>query len=148
MRTRDAFWFACVICACSRTENTGHKPRFGELMGDVGRRFELAGRAAAANRFELASFEVGEMGEVLAELPRAELPKEGNTAVLGSMTEDFRKTNLPALAAAAKNKDARAFTEAFANAAAACNACHVASGHGFVQISTSLGKPVPDLDPN
>jgi hypothetical protein len=33
-------------------------------MVQVARRFEVAGRAAAANRFELATFEAGELGEL------------------------------------------------------------------------------------
>ena len=57
------------------------RPHFGSVMAEVGRRFELAGRAGLANRFELAAFEVGEIGELFeGELPRAELPKEGPTA--------------------------------------------------------------------
>ncbi|HSQ62606.1 MAG TPA: hypothetical protein VLM85_05310 [Polyangiaceae bacterium] len=136
---------ALGCAACSRT--SPHQPRYGEAMGEVGRRFELAGRAAAANRFELAAFEVDEMGEVFSQLPRAEPPKEGDAKVLPPMVEGFQKAELPELARAAKDKDGRAFGDAFARAAAACNACHVASGHGFIDIPTKPGKPVPDVDP-
>jgi hypothetical protein len=136
-----------VICAACSRSAPSPRPRFGEAMGEVGRRFELAGRAAQANRFELAAFEVDEMGEVFSQLPHAELPKEGNAKVLPPMIEEFTKSELPDLARAAKNKDVSAFADAFARAAAACNACHVASGHGFIEVPASFGKPVPDVEP-
>ncbi len=134
-----------LACACSRASPA--RPRYGEVMGEVGRRFELVGRAVAANRFELAAFEVDEMGEAFSQLPRAEPPKEGDAKVLPPMVEAFRKTELPDLARAARGKDRRAFADAFARAAAACNACHVASGHGFIEVPTKPGKPVPDVEP-
>lgn len=121
---------------------------WGSVMADVGRRFELAGRAATANRFELAAFEVDEMQELFEkDLPQAELPKEGPTTVLPGMADAFAKTHPPDLIKAANAKNARAFAEAFQRAAATCNGCHQASGHAFIQISPVPGKPVPDLDP-
>lgn len=116
-------------------------------MAEVGRRFELAGKASAANRFELASFEVGELGELFAEdLPRAELPKEGASTALPAMADAFAKTDVPALAKAADSRDSAAFASAFDGAAASCNACHRASGHGFVEVPSVPGQPVPALD--
>ena len=143
--TRLLLLLAIGCAACSRT--SPHQPRYGEAMGEVGRRFELAGRAAAASRFELAAFEVDEMGEVFSQLPHAELPKDCDAKVLPPMVEDFRNTELPELARAAKGRDGHAFADAFARAAAACNACHVASGHGFIEVPTKPGKAVPDVDP-
>ena len=59
-------------------------------MVQVGRRFELAGRAAVANRFELAAFEAGELGELFEnDVPRASLPKEGPTTQIPAMAKAF-----------------------------------------------------------
>ncbi len=117
-------------------------------MIDVGRRFELAGKAASANRFELAAFEVGEIQESFEqELPNAELPKEGPSQALPAMAKGFLETNAVELVKAAKAKDARAFTDAFARAAAACNTCHQSSGHGYVEIPSALGQAVPSVTP-
>jgi len=124
------------------------RPRYGAVMIDVGRRFELAGKAASANRFELAAFEVGEIQESFEEdLPNAELPKEGSPQTLPAMAKGFLDLNAPELVKAAKAKDAHAFDDAFARAAAACNACHQTSGHGFVQIPSKPGLAVPDVSP-
>jgi len=117
-------------------------------MAEVGQRFERAGRAASAGRFEFADFEAGELGELFDEdLPRAELPKEGSSATLAAQDVAFAKAYPDRLKKAAGARDLVAFRVAFRDAALACNACHQASGHGFVEIPTEIGKPVPNLDP-
>jgi mono/diheme cytochrome c family protein len=117
-------------------------------MAEIGRRFELAGRAANAKRFELAAFEIGELEEAFDEdLPLAEYPKEGPTEALPTLAENFRKTNLPALKKALDAKDAAAFGVAFEQAATACNGCHTASQHAFLEIPTKPGGEVPKITP-
>ncbi len=124
------------------------RPRYGAVMTEIGRRFELAGRAAKAKRFELAAFEVGELEEAFDdELPSAKLPKEGPTASLPAMAEAFAKTHPAALATAARAEDGPAFAEAFRQASATCNACHEASGHAFIKVPAAPGMSVPDLEP-
>jgi len=116
-------------------------------MSDVGRRFELAGRAASAGRYELAAYEADELQEAFEELPAAELPKEGNTSILLPTAEAFAKGPARDLQKSAESKNAKAFDDAFRQAAAACNGCHIASGHAFIVVPTQPGKSVPDLDP-
>ena len=118
------------------------------MMADVARRFELSGRAAVANRFELAEFEAGEIGELFeTDVPAAELPKEGPTAHIPGMAKAFLATNAPDLQKAAASKDRKTFDAAFQRTAAACNGCHAASAKGFIQIPVVAGKPVPEVDP-
>lgn len=126
----------------------GPAPRYGAVMAEVGRRFELAGRASAAGRFELASFEIEEMEELFEEdLPRAAPPKEGSSTSLPGIADAFLKTHLPELKKAAAAGDQAAFADAFQRAAGTCNACHKTSGHGFIEIPSVPGKAVPDIDP-
>jgi len=123
------------------------RPSFGNLMAEVGRRFELAGRAAEANRYELAAFEAREIREVFEDdIPGAELPKEGPTTHIPAEAKAFLPIDAE-LEKAATAKDAHAFELAFQHAAAACNGCHAASGKPFIQIPTALGKAVPDVEP-
>lgn len=138
-----------AVVGCTRTSaEPAPGPRYGAVMGEIGQRFERAGRAATAGRFELADFEVGELDELFTEdLPRAELPKEGSSAALASERDAFAKTYPARLKKAAAARDLAAFRDAFRDAAGACNACHLASGHGFIEIPTEPGKPIPDLDP-
>jgi mono/diheme cytochrome c family protein len=118
-------------------------------MVEVARRFEIAGRAAAAGRFELAEFEAGEIEEVFeGEVPHASLPKEGPTAQIPAMAKAFLTTNAPELKKAAAARDPKAFEAAFQRASAACNGCHQASEKGFIQVPSVPGKSVPDVDPS
>jgi cytochrome c553 len=123
-------------------------PGLGEVMVTVGRRFETAGRAAVANRWELAAFEAGELGELFEEdVPHASLPKEGPTAQIAPMAKAFLASVPPDLAKAAASKDRAAFAAAFERAAGQCNACHTAADKGFIQVPTVPGQLVPVLDP-
>ena len=127
---------------------TAAKESFGNVMAQVARRFELAGRAANANRFELAEFEAGEIEELFeTDVPGAEMPKEGPTAQIPALAKAFLATNAPELKRAAAAKDRAAFSAAFQNAAAACNACHQASAKAVLVVPSEIGKPVPDLEP-
>lgn len=124
------------------------KPSLGDVMVQVARRFEIAGRAASANRFELAEFEAGEIQELFeTDVPGAELPKEGPTAQIPAMAKAFLATSAPELKEAAASKDRAAVATAFQNVAGACNACHKASGKAFIQVPSEMGKAVPDVDP-
>ena len=127
---------------------TSPRDSLGNVMVQVARRFEIAGRAANANRFELAEFEAGEIEELFeTDVLGAEPPKEGPTAHIPAMAKAFLETNAPELKSAAGAKDRARFVAAFQGAASACNACHQASAKGFIQVPSEPGKGVPDLDP-
>ena len=64
-----------VVVWCSDTHSTTDHPAapphttdhprgFGELMPEVGRHFERAGRAASAHRWELAQYDIDELQEI------------------------------------------------------------------------------------
>jgi mono/diheme cytochrome c family protein len=132
----------------SSTAPSAPRESLGNVMVQVARRFEIAGRAANANRFELAEFEAGEIEELFeTDVPGAELPKEGPTAHIPAMAKAFLQTTAPELRKTAAAKDRAAFAAAFQRAASACNACHQASAKGFIQVPSEPGRGVPDLDP-
>ncbi len=150
-----------VLCAfgivsCSRPSSEEH-PRpaaaapaigYGTVMADVARRFELVGRAFAAERFELAEYQLGEIEEQFAEtLPHASPPKEGHPEVLPALARDFAQTHVADLRHALSSRDRAQITAAFARTATACNGCHEASGHGFIEVPTAPGRSVPNTDP-
>ena len=156
-RFQAAISFIAAVLAtapgCSRPappppEQKAEGPGLGEVMVTVGRRFETAGRAAVANRWELAAFEAGELGELFEQdVPHASLPKEGPTAQIPAMTKAFLASVPPDLARAAGSRDRAAFAAAFERAATQCNACHAAAEKGFIQVPTAPGQSVPVVDP-
>ena len=116
-------------------------------MMEVGRRFELVGKAGRARRWELAGFEVAELSELFEEdLPRAALPRGPNQGELKVLASGF-EANLGELRAAMVRRDPWALTESFAHAANSCNGCHQASGHSFIEIAGEAGESVPRLSP-
>jgi hypothetical protein len=124
------------------------RPRYGTLMTEVGRRFETLGRATQARRYELADYELDELGEVFREdLPQAEPPRESAGVNLAGVADAFVKTNLPDLDQALRSRDPTAFKAAYERAAQTCNGCHQASGHRFVEVPKQPGALVPRLDP-
>jgi hypothetical protein len=132
--------------ACPELLSAG-QPRYGELMVEVGRRFELAGRGFRARRPELAGFELEELQELFAEdLPKAAPPRVNAGVDLAGLAGAFRQTNLAELQAAVRARDPRAFALAYGRAAETCNGCHRASGHAFIEIPTQPGAPVPRFD--
>lgn len=141
---------ATALAACSRPPPPAPEAHesLGTVMIAVGRRFETAGKAAAANRFELADFEAGELEELFEDdVPAAAPPKEGPTAHIGAMAKAFLEAYPPELKKAAQAKDGKAFAAAFARAAAACNGCHAASAKAFIVVPSVPGKAVPDVEP-
>lgn len=121
---------------------------YGTVMADVARRFEQLGRASVAGRFELAEYQRGEIAEQFEEvLPRAVPPRDGQLDLLAAMAKDFRRGNLVELRRALEAHDRARAEVAFARAATACNSCHRASGHGFIEVPAQIGHPIPSTEP-
>ena len=140
---------ASLLASCSKGGAAPAEGRgLGDVMVDVGRRFEVLGRAAAATRWELAAYEADELGEIFEnDVPHATLPKEGPTAQIPGLAKVFLQSAPPALMKAAQAKDPVTFNAAFADAAGLCNACHQSAEKGFIQVPVIPGQAVPVLVP-
>jgi mono/diheme cytochrome c family protein len=148
---------AALVLACSRTSRDDAQPKpaearvpigYGTVMADVARRFELFGRAVQAARFELGEYQLGEISEQFAEaLAHAAPPKEGHPEVLPALAAAFLNTNIPDLRRALAARDGDLISAAFARAATACNGCHQASGHGFIEVPSVAGHSIPNTAP-
>jgi hypothetical protein len=143
---------AALLIACSRADAGRGPPAsefgYGSVMADVAHRFELLGRAAGSGRSELAQYELGEIAEQFEKkLPFAALPRDGHTDVLPKLGAEFLRTNVPDLRRALATHDRGQVADAFARTASACNECHEASGHGFIEVPLVAGRSVPNTDP-
>lgn len=122
--------------------------RYGTAMADVSHRFELLGRAGSAGRFKLAEYQLGEISEEFEEtLPHATPPREGHPEVLPPLALAFLKTNVADLQSALATRDRSKFSAAFERTATACNSCHQASGHEFIEVPLVTGQSIPDTTP-
>jgi len=119
---------------------------FGDIMSEVGHRFERAGRAAKVGRWQLAAYDVGEIEEVFADIPHAIMPDDVHVD-LRPLAADFAGKAPADLKQAIASHDPATFEAAFARTAAECNACHETAGRAFIQVPTEMGAAVPRLDP-
>lgn len=138
-----------LFAACARGEAPeAAQVDFGTVMAEIGRRFELLGRASLAGRYELADYQLGELEEAFTEaLPHASPPKEGHPEVLPPLVSGFVQTAIPDLRAAIAAHDRATIDAAFARTATLCNRCHAESGHGFIEVPTAAGRSVPSTEP-
>jgi hypothetical protein len=121
---------------------------YGTVMAEVARRFELLGRAASAGRFELADYQLGEIVEQFEEtLPHAAPPREGHPEVLPELANAFLESKIPVLRRALDSRDRAQAAAAFKRVATACNGCHQASGHGFIEVPVVTGRSIPSTGP-
>ena len=118
---------------------------FGDIMAEVGRRFERAGRAVMAGRWELAGYDMGEIDELFADVPHAIMP-EDVTIDVRPIAKAFVDAHPAELKQAIAAKDRAAFEAAFARAAVACNGCHQAAKRTFIEVPTKVGVAVPVID--
>lgn len=121
--------------------------RFGDAMSEVARRFDRAGRAVEAGRWDLADYDLGEIEEVFEQdIPHAERPPDvpvDPTPIAAA----FAANALPALQKSVATRNPAAFARAYADASAACNGCHAAAAKKFIVIPSTPGIGVPDLSP-
>jgi hypothetical protein len=144
-------WILCVLvlsCAPDKPEVDEGTIRIGALMMENGRRFETAGRAANAGRWELAEYEVHEILELFeVDMPHAPLPADCDDEQADRMFENLSSRELPVLRSAARERNIARFEGAYRTAAASCNGCHSACEVAFVEVPTQPGALVPSLEP-
>jgi len=149
-----ALLLGLILAGCGNgkpTEAAGGPPpgtdpdlRIGHVMVEVGQRLEIAGRAANAERWELAAYEANELVEMFhADMSRALLPGVCDDSVSDSTYATLLDEGLPALREAASERDAEAFSARFAAASASCNACHAGCEVTFIEVPSAPGSSVP-----
>lgn len=150
-----ALLIALLLVGCGDdkpTDEDGPPPgvdpnlRIGQVMVEVGHRFEIAGRAAEAERWGLAHYEVHEILEMFEmDMTRAALPGDCDDTLSDSTYAALLETQLPALRDAAENEDADAFASQFRTVSASCNACHAGCQVAFVEVPGTPGSEVPRI---
>ena len=133
------FIVAILIAACTPPVASPRPRRLGDAMVEIAMRFERAGRAAEADRWELARYDLDEIDELL----RDDLDGRPLAAAPRHLLDTFVAISLPELRAASTRRDGHAYELANARAARVCNGCHRASDKGFIEISENLGDVAP-----
>lgn len=113
-------------------------PATSTVMMEYNHRFADLWYAVQAQNWDLAKYEVKEMGKVQAV---AENTRPKRAAGLQS----FKKSSLDVLAADVEKKDKAAFEATYDKAIASCNACH-AIDTKFVKVQRPTQAPVSNID--
>ena len=109
------------------------RPGLGDLMTAlVQPRHIKLGLAGVAQNWDYAAYELDELREAFDDVGK-QIVKHGKLEIAPAIASTV-KTPLDALAAAVKAKDSTAFTTAYAELTAGCNACHQSAGHPMIVI--------------
>jgi len=100
-------------------------PRISAVMVETAHRFEMAGKARVAGRWDLSAYEVGEIIELFdVDMSRAFLPGVCDDSISEPMFSQLLDHQLPALKEAAQQHDAALFAQRYQLVSASCNTCH------------------------
>jgi hypothetical protein len=113
-------------------------PGLGEIMSLQQMRHAKLWLAASRGNWALANYEMDELREGFEDASRLQPTYEGVpvAALIASLTP----APLEAIGKAIKGKSAADFTRSFDSLTTACNTCHKAANHGFIQIRRPSGS--------
>ncbi len=113
------------------------QPGAGRIMPLLGQRMTIAYYASKAGKWELADYELKELGEdaEVIEKTRPDHKKDIGHFVDGSSFKQLKSDT--------KSKDFTAFQTSFDKTVQACNSCHKSSGVSFIQYK--LPKTQPEI---
>jgi len=121
------------------------KPAMDDLMTMlVQPRHIKLGLAGNARNWAYAAYELGELRETFDDVA-TRVPRHDNLPIPDMIAATVRPP-MAALDRAIGAKDAAAFTKAYADLTAACNACHAGMDHAFLVIKVPDGANYPDQE--
>jgi hypothetical protein len=156
---RRVFVFAVVAgllafsTACRRQSGAGgaapsaaaeaYVPGLGEIMSLQQMRHVKLWFAGAAANWELAAYELDELGEGFDDIVRFHPTHKDSPVAPKDAIPRMIARPLADLRAAVDKKDAKAFADAYDAFTAACNSCHQATNFGFNRVQRPEVNPYP-----
>ena len=144
-RTAPTLGITLVLAACGHATQVQHGRRLGEAMVEVGERFERLGAEVETDRWQLATYDLHELGEVFeGDVARSKwMANVGVARLVLAFPQELGQLN----EAISSHSSTRAKT-ALSAVAVACNHCHTVAGMGFIEIDylTRSGRPGQQQD--
>ena len=100
--------------------------------------------AASERNWELAAYQLGEIKEIMSDI--GELYQKFKDLPLDKMLDDVITGPIAETEKALDAKDFAKFSAAYGKLTDACNACHQATGNGFIVIQRPSGQAFPNQD--
>ncbi len=98
--------------------------------------------AGSAGNWRLAAYEAAELGETFDDI--SSYQDTWKSVPVAQLVKANIEPALKSVDAAIAHHDMAAFKSAFGALTAACNACHKAAQHDFLDIKVPTGDPFPD----
>lgn len=115
------------------TPDNNYVPGMGEIMGATQMRHSKLWFAGNAHNWDLASYELEEIKEGLADAAKYH-PVFKKDAPVAAIIDKFMAQPLKDIESAVKAKDSKKFRKSFDTLTRACNACHHAASQEFIAI--------------
>jgi hypothetical protein len=131
------FCICLILAPLAVAQQYAYKPPLGDIMGKIQLRHIKLWFAGKLANWELAAYEADEIRaslESAADLYRG-IPVELITNTAEPILE---------IGKAIEAKDSTMFAQAYADLTAACNACHVGIGRGFIVMQVPTASPFSD----
>jgi uncharacterized protein (TIGR00251 family) len=126
-----ALVLALLVIASLACTNKGYEPGLGELMSLQQMRHEKLWRAGQAGNWELAAYELDELGEGFDDVVRFHPTHKDSPLPLSDIVPKIMGQPLRSARTAVEAHDPQAFASSFDAVTAACNSCHQATNFGF-----------------
>lgn len=139
-QTNDQQKLQAQIDSLQNKLNNTYRPGLGEFMLGIQLHHAKLWFAGQNNNWELADFEVHEIGETLDDIKKycTDRPEVKSIGMIDPA--------ISSIDAAIKKKDRALFTKSFIALTANCNSCHKDNQHGFNVITIPTALPVTNQD--
>lgn len=132
---------ATLLSACSREP---YVPGLGEIMTLQQMRHTKLWLAGDAGNWDLAQYEVDELGEGFEDVLRYYPTREGSPVAPADAIPKMVDYPMELLEAAVEAGDRTGFDDAYDQLTEACNSCHEAMNFGFNNVQRPGASPYPD----
>jgi hypothetical protein len=128
----------------SNTATDAYTPGLGEIMTLQQMRHTKLWLASEARNWDLAAYEIKELGEGFDDVVKFNPTHEGSPVAPKDAIPRMVTVPLADLRAAVDKKDPIGFEQAYDNLTKACNDCHQATNFGFNRVQRPGMNPYPD----
>jgi hypothetical protein len=138
----------CVVCAgCAVQKITpaeSFSPGLGEIMTLQQMRHTKLWLAGDAQNWDLAAYEIDELGEGFDDVIKYHPTHEGSPVAPKDAIPRIVTEPLKELRSVVEKKDTAAFGPAYDKLTEACNSCHQATNFGFNVVQRPTSNPYPN----
>ena len=133
-----------VVPAAADAASKNYIPGIEQFMNLIQSEHGKLWYAASARNWQLAAYQLGEIKEIMSDVE--DLYPKFKDLPLGKMLDDVITGPIADLEKTVDAKDFGKFSAGYGKLTDACNACHQATGNGFIVIQRPANAGFPNQD--